>query len=198
MKKILFIIAAFVGAASVHASYLYWQIDSDDIANAGVSSVAGVRIYALNDSTGEQTFLKLGYADYGTDSFKYVGGGDGANSYAVSAPMGGALLADVSDFSSGGYSFYVELINSNVPYWAGNTGSAYQTSSFAGQLVSSGNSDPITYTGLESKGFIGTDLSPVSMAVWHGGGSYSPVPEPTSAMLVLIGLAGLALKRRAV
>jgi len=199
MKKVLFTLAAIAAAASVHASYLYWQIDGSEPALTGEGLTAGVdytgvRIFASNNNGDTKTYLNLGYADFDSDSFQPLG-------YAVSAPVGGMLLADVSDFSSGGYSFYVELINGDVSNWSGvdkvNV-SAYQTSSFAGQLVSSGNSDPITYTGLESKGFIGTDLSPVSMAVWHGGGSYSPVPEPTSAMLVLIGLAGLALKRRAV
>ena len=202
MKKIIFAMAVVAAAASTHASYLYWQIGSDDIAAANTASgqtVQGVRIYALNNTTGEQTFLKLGYADSGTDSFKYVDGTDGgANSYAVSAPVGGPLLADVTSFASGDYSFYVELINNDVAAWKSNLSSAYGTADFAGQLVSSGTDDPITYTGLSDKGFIGNDLSPVSMAVWHGGAAYSSVPEPTSAMLVLFGLAGLALRRRTV
>ena len=194
MKKILFMMAVIASAASVHASYLYWQIDGDEPVLDG-KDYSGVRIFASNNNGDTKTYLNLGYADFDSDSFQSLG-------YAVSAPVGGALVAyvDTSTITSD-YSFYIELINGDgaVAYWNDKTTSAYQDASghagdFAGQLY--GNDT--TYANLANKGFIGNDLSPVSMAVWHGGGSYSPVPEPTSAMLVLIGLAGLALKRRAV
>ena len=194
MKKILFVLAAIAASASVHASYLYWQIDGSEGALSG-KEYNGVRIYASRDGgAAEKIFLNLGYAEP-DNGFQGIG-------YAVSAPLhGGSLVADLSDLSSPeGYSFYVELINSDLTYWnnaAHKSESAYQSSTagFAGQLQ---GGDDITYTSLVSQGFIGADLSPVSMAVWHGGTQYSSVPEPTSAILMLIGIAGLALRRRAV
>ena len=193
MKKILFVLAAIAASASVHASYLYWQIDGSEPALTG-KEYNGVRIYASTDGGVTKTFLNLGYAEP-DDGFQSIG-------YAVSAPLhGGSLVADLGDLSStAGYSFYVELINGdNLAYWndaAHKSESAYQSShaGFAGQLQGSDTK----YSSLASQGFIGADLSPVSMAVWHGGTQYSSVPEPTSAMLMLIGIAGLALRRRAV
>lgn len=194
MKKILFMIAMIASAASVQASYLYWQLDSDDIANAAKyagQEVNGVRIFAYDKENGSQKFLNLGYADYSSDAFTKLG-------YSASVPVGGMLLAqiDASDeatFKNGNYSFYIELINGseNVTYWNNKTTSAYQGQGFVGQME-----DAKTYTQLADAGFIGADLSPVSMAVWHGGSQYSAVPEPTSAVLMLIGMAGLALRRR--
>ena len=57
MKKILFVIAAAVSAASAHASYLYWQINSQDLSSAGApAEVQGVRIYASNDNGASKTY----------------------------------------------------------------------------------------------------------------------------------------------
>lgn len=196
MKKILFAIAAIAASASVHASYLYWQIDSSDIAaavNQGApSDITGVRIFASNDNGASKTYLNLGYSDFDNDSFGNFGG---TPTYAVAIPEGGALLAEVDTRKIGSdYAFYVELINGDVSTWSRSTSSAYPGPNFAGQL----QGNDTTYANLVDKGYIGADLSPASMAVWHGGAAYSSVPEPTSAMLMLIGLAGLALRRRAV
>lgn len=82
---------------------------------------------------------------------------------------------DVSAFATNpsGYSFYIELMNSS------------------GSVV--GHSESATYSELAAN--ITTDaLDFATVDVWHGG-TYS-VPEPTSGVLMLIGLAGLALKRR--
>lgn len=75
--------------------------------------------------------------------------------------------------SPSSYSFYIELMNSS------------------GAVV--GHSDTAKYSELAAN--ITTDvLDFETVEVWHGG-TYS-VPEPTSGVLMLIGLAGLALKRR--
>ena len=39
-------------------------------------------------------------------------------------------------------------------------------------------------------------LFPSENQVWFNGGSWQSVPEPTSGLLLLIGVAGLALKRK--
>lgn len=85
---------------------------------------------------------------------------------------------DVSNYGS--YSFYIELVNYN-----------------SGAKDVLGYSETVSYTTMVEKGFIlETPLSITSADVWHGG-AYA-APEPTSAVLMLIGLAGLALKRRKV
>ena len=155
MKKVIFAIAAVVASASLHASYLYWQIDgSEDVSALGGAEYDGARVFAENDSTGERTYLNIAYGSAG-DTLVNVGD-------KINVPLHDSVVAvfDPTTYGSG-YTFYIELIN-----YADATP-------------------------------VGTDLSPVSMAVWHGG-AYSSVPEPTSAMLVLFGLAGLALRRRAV
>lgn len=76
------------------------------------------------------------------------------------------------------YSYYIELVNSS-----GSVASSYATS----------------YATLQSENVIyetELDVSQVPTAtMWHGG-TYRATPEPTSAMLMLIGVAGLALRRK--
>ena len=172
MKKVIFAIAAVVASASLHASYLYWQIDgSEDVSALGGAEYDGARVFAENDSTGERTYLNIAYGSAG-DTLVNVGD-------KINVPLHDSVVAvfDPTTYGSG-YTFYIELIN-------------YADATPVGQ------SEGQTYAQLNNSEFVGTDLSPVSMAVWHGG-AYSSVPEPTSAMLVLFGLAGLALRRRAV
>ena len=193
MKKILFAIAAVAVSAGAHASYLYWQIDgtTEDVTALSGATFDGARVFVSNDGGVNKTYLEIGYADPDLPlGYQNVG-------YAVNVPQPNMSLVAVVpdnagyDVASANYAFYIELVNYNSTLNSSQTDSGYGTSEFVGQ------SEGQTYASLSSHDFIGSDLSPVNMAIWHGG-TYSPVPEPTSAMLVLFGLAGLALRRRAV
>jgi len=193
MKKIFFAIAAVAVSAGAHASYLYWQIDgsSEDVSALSGATFDGARVFVSNDGgVSDKTYLEIGYADPDLQSgYQSVG-------YAVNVPQPNlplvAVVPDSAGYDGGNYSFYIELVNYNSTLNSSSTvSSGYGTPEFVGQ------SEGQTYANLASHDFIGSDLSPVNMAVWHGG-AYSPVPEPTSAMLVLFGLTALALRRRAV
>lgn len=173
MKKVFFAATAVILAASVQAEYLYWQVDSSTASGLAYN---GARVFVSNNNGVDRTYLNIGYGDFDTGSFVQFEG------RKVQIPLYEAVVAQVDTSTYGstsGYSFYIELIN-------------YSDASFVAQTDAS---SAMTYSQLEAAHFVGADLSPVSMAVWHGG-SYTTVPEPTSAMLVLFGLAGLALKRR--
>lgn len=192
MKKILFAIAAVAVSAGAHASYLYWQIDgtSEDVSALSGATFDGARVFVSSDGgASDKTYLEIGYADpdlpSGYQSVGYVANVPQPNMSLV------AVVPDNAGYDGANYSFYIELVNYNSTLNSSQTDSGYGTSDFVGQ------SEGQSYANLAAHDFVGSDLSPVNMAVWHGG-AYSPVPEPTSAMLVLFGLAGLALRRRAV
>lgn len=83
---------------------------------------------------------------------------------------------DVSALSNGDKAFVIELLNSS------------------GDIIGQGESK--TYADLVSNGAIkGGQLTDIAaVQVWQGG-TYS-VPEPTGALLVMLGAACLALRRR--
>ena len=98
---------------------------------------------------------------------------------ALSANSGGTPKSiDLTAYASG-YSFYIELVN-------------YESSAYT--PVGQGT----TASYVELAAHIASSLTEIpKVTVWHGG-PYHAVPEPTSAMLVMLGLALAGLKRRRV
>lgn len=179
MKKVLFGLCVAFAAASVQASYLMWQVDStQDTSLSTVSTYASqlgldysglaARVVAV-DGEGNKTYLKS--AD-GTATAGFV---DNLVSQRTNV--------DLSDLtgSLNAYSYYVEIVKAADH-----------------SFVVGVNSLPSSYDDLN--GCIAETLEdiPSVTSSWHGGGSggYKAAPEPTSAMLMLLGVAGLALKRK--
>lgn len=116
-----------------------------------------------------------------SDYFLYAQseGGDATLIDALSANSGGTPKSiDLTAYASG-YSFYIELVN-------------YESSAY----TPVGQGTTTSYTDLAAN--IASSLTDIpKVTVWHGG-PYHAVPEPTSAMLVMLGLALAGLKRRRV
>lgn len=94
--------------------------------------------------------------------------------------FGSPFQIDVGSLGEG-YSFYIELIGYDSKVYGEGTGVV-------------GQSEWATYTSLADAGSITTSLDIPSILVWHGT-AYS-APEPTSGLLLMMGLALLSLKRR--
>lgn len=107
----------------------------------------------------------------------------GATGYTADSPTGTSAAPTSTEIGDGtsGY-FYVELVN------------------YANGTVTSANKDyPWSYNELVSSGYISTGAEaglPTGIAA--GGLDGGSVPEPTSGMLLLMGGALLALRRRRV
>ena len=96
----------------------------------------------------------------------------------IDAPTG-VQQADITNYSNDEYLFFVELIN----YTTGDTKDGYKWS--YGELTSSG------YVALGAQ-----DIPRVNAAVADHGSNFSQAPEPSSGLLLLMGGAMLALRRR--
>lgn len=170
MKKLLTFAFAVAAATMAQASYLYWQTSAETTFNG--HEILGYNLYA-NSGTGF-TRVTTGILDADGDAVSLTDNGlAGGYQYAI----------DVSKYSDTS-SFYVEVI--------GYDEAAFGAADIAGKI---GETAPTTYADLYSKGYILTSGTALTIPnAWTGG----PVaaPEPTSAMLMLLGMAGLALKRR--
>ena len=89
-------------------------------------------------------------------------------------------LTDLGDYGSDTYSFYVELLN-----YADGVSTSVYTQPYAS-----------TYNELVSAGYVSTQAMATPEGFALGGFNGAAVPEPTSGVLLLIGGAMLALRRR--
>ena len=206
MRVGIFKIAAYAaaaltaGVASAGDDVLYWMVDdSATVEKDGVTSsissffesydapdgsafAARVRVTGGDIQDGQDVFLDLYIPGYGLDEgggeygveFSEVGGYWGAG-----VPTGNQSPS--GDFSAGSpeYSFIVEL---------GNIDSSDNWTTVA-------TSAAATYSSLADYIHQTFDMNPSSMAVWTPT-EFAAVPEPSSGLLVTIGLAVLALRRK--
>lgn len=136
---------------------------------AALTSQAAYLFWQVDASTAEE-FGATSYGLYATQD----GLGKGTE-IAGTSVAGQITQTDISAYDTT-YSFYIELVNSS------------------GSVV--GNSEVATYESLASTS-ITSDLSAIpNLGAWHGG-TYS-VPEPTTGLLMLMGVALVSLKRRKV
>lgn len=153
------------------------------IALMAVSSAAtaSTLYWQVTDSGTDFTYAELFAKDGSGNSYSIdTRLADGVEAATDVGRTAAADWSDLGEYGSSDYSFYVELVNFS-------SGSEVRTSM---------NKDyPWTYNELVSSGYVstGNNISTPSAAGALDGGS---VPEPTSGVLLLIGGALLALRRR--
>lgn len=176
MKKAFLIAMLCLAGYAGQAAYLYWQVDDTTYSEGFVA--AKVLATTQPDVKGPNGRISSGSDLSIVDPMSGVTIPDAV----MMAPSKDVYAIDVSSFASGGYSFYIELIN-------------YDSS---GKLTSIAQSADMTYQQLVQSNYIIEDTGisiPTASLAWHGG-AYAPGPEPTSAVMMLIGVAFLGLKRR--
>ena len=173
MKKLFIVLSVSLASLFANASYLYWQVDSSDYEGiVGADQVTGARLVSdpsgvisyypsYNDTTGEASSVQL----------------------SDSGALGVMYAADISNHDSG-YSYYIELVNSNKEVIGKSITPLTSSSPNYASYVNNGT----TTANL-------TNIPTVNLNAWHGG-SFRAVPEPTSAILMLFGAAMLGLKRK--
>ena len=179
MKKLLFLVlfisAALTLSAEDVSSIMYWMVDSskDDIAFSYAQLVAGTV-----DGSGK--FVQVSRSD----ELEIYPDGVGRGIAAIAADEGGHTVSETASALNNGelynyalnaYSFAIELLNEDY-----------------GRV---GISEAVAYSDLT--GYIQT-VSGAKTGVWTVTSFVSAVPEPTSGLLTLCGLALLALRRKRV
>ena len=168
MKRFLLLSCMMLLVSAANASYLYWQIESttDETATLKSSETVG------GDGTAVEVYAVV----------------DDGYGNAILAPtetlVPGVVYAIDSTAVDSGYSYWVEMSNS----------SSYEGTKYSGAEFAS-----MTYSdAAETTSLADIAEGTVPVGTWHAssGSMSAPVPEPTSAILMMFGMAFLGLKRK--
>ena len=181
MKKMIMVAAIVCAAAFANAATVGWT-------NAGLTNYKN-DAYALfvigqNNVTDIATVTAI--LDAGSDYSSYA---FGSGTISTTGAASVAASASGKTLDAGTYQSFLVIFDAATPV----SGSTKYTvvSGLAGQTINIGASTA-------TKSFIGGNLAgTMSAASWNSFGSAGPIaPEPTSGLLLLLGMAGLALKRK--
>lgn len=190
MKKLMIACVAVAMAAAAQAASINWTITnvyspSDSTTKAAVGSMSAW-LFVTANSTDVTTIKTTTLAAVQTvlDSGNLAGLADLAASHANNAAAGGFTGATglPTTFSSGSLTAFAVVIDSTDLATAENY-----------FLVSEGATKSASFTSATGiKNLAWGDQTSYT----QGAGKWSAVPEPTSGLLLLLGMAGLALKRK--
>ena len=176
MKKLLLVAMMMVASASLKGealSFLYWMIDTEDGTSAAFATENTlVKVLAYNEAGGEDSLtLYYGNGNMSTlDDVHTMEYGD--------ATAGAPLVAALAGTGNNAWSYVVELFNDGVKV---------------------AKSDSITFTAAALNDYISyvtTEGGIFPVGEYWMVGNFTAVPEPSSALLFLLGCAALCLRRQ--
>ena len=174
MKKLIaIVVCALAIGASADDSYLLWMVGND----ATFTDASGASIDKLS-----YTYAAVGVWDETTGETSYLNlyGKNGSNLETKFAKVGSEFYATLANYtSSSTVSFYIELFNDKGAFVGRTTD---------GAMLSYANAMAYATT---------FGIAPPADKAWAPTTFTSQaIPEPSSALLMLLGCAGLALKRK--
>ena len=143
-----------------------------------VSSASAGTLYWQVTSDAGQTFDEAWLVVQNGDALTYL---DGVQSDGASPSSTALTQTDISAYEGDGYLFYVEMSN-------------YNSQSDTYSTVATGYK--WTYSELQSSGYVASNPLDTAPAAASNSNFGSAIPEPSSGLLLLIGGAMLALRRR--
>ena len=183
MKKLMIIMAAIALAGVTQAASFNWKTATGQyVYKAGTSTKAGsMTAYLFDAAVVSQTVLVDGILNGGKSLTDFTSLSSKATSSA------GAISTEAFDYSPSGSP------SSITAYFAIVDGDNVFISTTANASVSDVGTAPLSFSGISSPSKLAaTEFSGTATAA----GWYTAAPEPTSGLLMLVGLGALALRRR--
>ena len=192
MKKLMIAAVIVCAAALSQAATANWKVSAANVYNGTGSAAAadkysGSAYYFNADAVTQQAIFEAFAAD--TANFDITA----QTGYLASGSVAsGSIVATANAFSafeqgSGDHSFFFVLIDGDKMY----------TSLTKGPVAAGGTDDAVTIAWGNQKTTSMPNSSLAATEGWGQAGQWAQaVPEPTSGLLLLLGVAGLALRRR--
>ena len=181
MKKMMVLVAAIALAFAGQAASVDWKLN---VAGQGATwKEAGAYVMAFNGSDYDSVINLLtvtGSDDMASDLGKYALVGNAKTQYAINNSRGTAAADSASAGVTGDKMFWVGFTEGSMEAKSAIQWTA--ATDVSGSKYEAGSPSPGTFT-FTAVPNVGTIAS-------------SNVPEPTSGLLLLIGIAGMALRRR--
>jgi hypothetical protein len=173
MKKLIALCAVALSMGAFADSYLYWMVDNPVTWDTSISGTDNLKYSYVQIGVVDSREWQKGYLTM------YNSDGTSANTTISALNGSGYKTSGYVSLGSQttGYSYYIELLNDNLEFV--------------------GRSEYLSYSAAES--YLANFSDGINPAnAWGSGVTFTtaPVPEPTSGMLLLFGLAGLALRRK--
>ena len=194
MKKLMFVLAAVLAAGMVQAASINWGtgtavkgVTSDSNPAFGSANAASgtlnVYVWLVDAATYNSTSVDKIWETYGSKLNTAT-----ASATGKSGAAGATAKTDGLSFSTTENTPYYGLVLTAYDPDKDGTMDYYIANKAVGNVNTSGNGGSISNLAKNLGGGSGTAFT--------GWTSASSVPEPTSGLLRLVGLAGLALRRR--
>ena len=182
MKKLMIVLAIAAMAGITQAASFDWKTGATGkIYEAGTTTLlaSGTAYIFAADATTQQAVLTAFL-----DDKTWTTGNLGNKSVASGAIK--ATNGEAFNYGTGGntYNFYVALVSGNSIFISDTVSATAADVGFETASFNLKNASQAAVTELEKTGS------------FAGGGWYTAAPEPTSGLLLLLGMAGLALKRK--
>lgn len=188
MKKLVIMLGAVACAACVNAASINWTISNVYSATDTATKADGYVAYLfLSDNSSNVSGLTVTTVEavktaLAAGKMSDVAALSSASEALVSGGFMGKATGISSDFASGSVSAFAVIFDSSDIASANNY-----------YLVNDGATKSVSFTsstGAKNLAF-GSQATATQAA-----GAWTAVPEPTSGLLMLLGMAGLALRRR--
>ena len=194
MKKLMMVVAAFALAASAQAATYNWKWTST-LKDPTATAFSGT-VYLFNaQDYSQQTILTAflanpsSYALSGAIASRSTSDGKGATSLSIAE-------ANIGTLRTSGDDKYVDYFYATT-FKSGDDSYIFLTDTY--NVIVQVSQDTLISSSLSGSTTAPDDTSTIqSGKVWYKGAAPEPpvIPEPTTGLLVLLGVAGLALKRK--